>query len=294
MGASPRGAARTLRERRPTRERGAAGLHYDPAFVSPDEHDALVRWLEKLHPIWENRFTDRHAAATGVQRQLLRPVYWLGSWQFACLDYYRPPAGVHDRAVRAEPFPPVLARLVRRIEALTRAMFRPPDLPPRWRLNTCLINLYGSVLRDGKAVDTARVGEHRDFEPGPVASISLGERALFQFVTRGRRGEPSSVVTQRWLDDGSLLIFGGEQWKNRTLHRVQRVDRRAGMRFHFPVEGFETRRVNFTLRFVPEEHVVPFAKLAPQARDDVRRYVAELAKHSSFFRRELERETRAA
>src|SRR5690606_16434586 len=154
MGAAPRGAARTLRERRPTRGPGAAGLHYDPAFVSPDERDALVRWLEKLRPIWENRFTDRHAAATGVQRQLLRPVYWLGSWQFACLDYYRPPAGVHDRAVRAEPFPPVLARLVRRIEALTRAMFRPPDLPPRWRLNTCLINLYGSVLRDGKAVDT--------------------------------------------------------------------------------------------------------------------------------------------
>ena len=121
---------------------------------------------------------------------------------------------------------------------------------------------------------------------------------LNEWATRTNRlrGDAPRVddYAQRWLDDGSLLIFGGEQWKNRTLHRVQRVDRRAGMRFHFPVEGFETRRVNFTLRFVPEEHVVPFAKLAPQARDDVRRYVAELAKHSSFFRRELERETRAA
>ncbi|MEW6270139.1 MAG: alpha-ketoglutarate-dependent dioxygenase AlkB, partial [Thermodesulfobacteriota bacterium] len=269
------------------------GLHYDAAFVTPHERDALVRWLETLHPIWEDRFTERRAAATGAQRQLLRPVYWLGSWQFACLDYYRPPAGVSERCVRAEPFPPVLARLVRRIETLTRATFRAEDLPPRWRLNTCLVNLYGSVLRDGKAVDTARVGEHRDFEPGPVASISLGERALFQFVTRGRRGEPSSVVHQQWLGDGSLLVFGGETWKDRTLHRVQRVDRRAGARFSFPVEGFATRRVNFTLRFVPEEHFVPFARLAPQTRDDVRRYVQELARHSPFFRRELERERRS-
>jgi hypothetical protein len=45
--------------------------------------------------------------------------------------------------------------------------------------------------------------------------------------------------------------------------------------------------VNFTLRYVPDEHVVPFARLGAQAREDVRRYVAELARHSAFFRREL-------
>jgi alkylated DNA repair dioxygenase AlkB len=268
-----------------------SGLHYDPGFVSAEDRAALVRWLETLHPIWEDRFTDRRAAATGAQRRLLRPVYWLGSWQFACLDYYRPPNGVLDRCVRAEPFPPVLARLVARIETLARGMYRGPALPARWRLNTCLVNLYGSVEQDGKTVDTARVGDHRDFEPGPVASLSLGERALFQFVARGRRGEPSSVVAQQWLDDGSLMLFGGETWKDRTLHRVQRVDRRAGAAFRFPVEGFATRRVNFTLRFVPDRHVCRFAELSPRARDDVRRYVAELARRSAFFRRELERET---
>jgi alkylated DNA repair dioxygenase AlkB len=289
---SSRGAARTPRERRPGRERASPGLHYDAAFVSADEREALVRWLETLHPIWEDRFTARRAAELGGQRKLLRPVYWLGSWQFACLDYYRPPAGVRDRCVRAEPFPPVLARMVRRIEALARTMFRPPERPARWRLNTCLVNFYGSVLQDGRETDTARVGEHRDFEPGPVASISLGERALFQFVTRGRKGEPPSIVAQRWLDDGSLLIFGGDLWKDRTLHRVQRVDRRAGARFRLPVEGFAARRVNFTLRWAPDEHVVSFARLARDAREDVRRYVAELARHSAFFRRELEREAK--
>jgi len=269
------------------RARLAPGLLYNATFVAPDERAELVAWLETLHPIWEERFTARKAAATGQQRRLLRPVYWLGNWQFACLDYYRPPNGVHDRCVAAEPFPPVLARMVERIERRTRASFRGPDLPTGWHLNTCLINLYGSALQDGRTVDTARVGEHRDFEPGPVASISIGERALFQFTTRGRRGEPSQVAAQQWLDDGSLLIFGGEFWKDRTLHRVQRVDRRLGARFTFPVEGFATRRVNFTLRYVPDRHVRPFAKLAAQARDDVRVYVQELAKHSAFFRRVL-------
>jgi alkylated DNA repair protein (DNA oxidative demethylase) len=267
-----------------------AGLHYDAGFVHPEERAALVRWLATIHPIWEDRFTDRRAAAAGAQRRLLRPVYWLGSWQFACLDYYRPPAGVRDRCVRAEPFPEVLARQVARIEAIARRMFCGADLPDGWRLNTCLINLYGSTLHQGRSVDGARVGEHRDFEPGPVASISLGERALFQFVERGRRGVPSAVVAQRWLDDGSLLLFGGDTWKQRTLHRVQRVDRRGDDRFTIPVEGFATRRVNFTLRYVPDAHVVPFARLSRSTRADVRRYVAELARHSDFFRAELERE----
>jgi hypothetical protein len=100
------------------------------------------------------------------------------------------------------------------------------------------------------------------------------------------------VVAQQWLDDGSLLIFGGETWKDRTLHRVQRVDRKLGARFTFPVEGFGTRRVNFTLRYVPDRHVKPFVQLARQARDDVRAYVRELAKHSAFFERQLEEERR--
>jgi len=53
------------------------------------------------------------------------------------------------------------------------------------------------------------------------------------------------------------------------------------------VPGFETRRVNFTFRWVPDEHIAPFAKLAAAAQRDVRGYVAELARGSAFFAREL-------
>jgi len=269
------------------RRRGTPGHLYEPDFVRPAEREEILSFLALLRPLWEERYARSSALAARAQRRLLRPVYWLGSWQFACLDYYRPPAGTLDRAIRAEPFPPVLARQVARIERIARRMFTGDDKPAGWHLNTCLINLYGSITAGKRAIDTARVGEHRDFEPGPVASISLGERALFQFVTRGRRREPSAVVAQRWLDDGSLLIFGGPTWKERTLHRVQRVDRRRGERFAIPIEGFEARRVNFTLRYVPDAHVTPFARLADQARRDVQCYVEELARHSEFFRAEL-------
>jgi alkylated DNA repair protein (DNA oxidative demethylase) len=266
-----------------------AGLHYDRRFVTPAEREAVVAWLSTLHPLWEQRFSTVRPPPPGeAQRPLLRPVYWLGNWQFACLDYYRPPHGLLDRCVEAEPFPPVLTALVRRIEALVRDMFRFPDLPDGWHLNTCLINLYGQRLVDGRWVDTARVGEHKDFEPGPVASVSLGERALFQFVESRRPGERDRVALQQWLDDGSLQVFGGEKWKRRTFHRVQRVDHKDGHAFHFPhVDGFETRRVNFTFRYVPDEHVQPFSALSAQARDDVRGYVEALARHSPFFRRAL-------
>ncbi len=47
--------------------------------------------------------------------------------------------------------------------------------------------------------------------------------------------------------------------------------------------GFRTRRVNFTFRHVPPQHVAPFACLAPRARDDVRGYVSELSSHSAWF-----------
>jgi alkylated DNA repair dioxygenase AlkB len=265
----------------------APALHYDPKFVSAEDRAEIVRWLAGIQPIWENRFTEARAAAAGGQRKLLRPVYWLGSWQFACLDYYRPPHGVFDRCVEAEPYPAVLARLVGRIEKLARKLYRGADMPARWRLSTALVNLYGSRLEDGKRIDCARVGEHRDFEPGPVASISLGERALFQFVRRGKPDEPTRVETQQWLDDGSLQLFGGDVWKKRLFHRVLRVDRRGGTRFDVRVPDFETRRVNLTFRYVPDEHVVPFARLAPRAREDVRGYVAELARGSAFFAGQL-------
>jgi alkylated DNA repair dioxygenase AlkB len=215
-------------------------------------------------------------------------VYWLGGWQFACLDYYRPPQGLRDRCIAAEPYPPVLAKLVAEIERRARRHFRGADLPDGWRLNTCLVNLYGTRLEHGKRVDCARLGEHRDFEPGPVASLSLGERALFQFVTRGGKHEPTRVIAQEWLADGSLQLFGGDAWKKRALHRVLRVEKKGGFRFDVRVADFETRRVNFTFRYVPPEHIVPFAKLAPAARDEVRGYVAELARGSEFFARQLE------
>jgi alkylated DNA repair dioxygenase AlkB len=260
------------------------GQLYHPRFVSAHDRAEIVAWLGQIHPLWEERFSAHHPPPPGQeQRRLLRPVYWLGNWQFACLDYYRPPHGVRGRCMRAEPFPPVLARLVASIEELARGMFQGDDLPRGWHLNTCLVNLYGSRLEGARRVDTARVGEHRDFEPGPVASISLGERALFQFVRSSRPGDRDEVVSQTWLEDSSLQLFGGGRWKRQHFHRVQRVETKGGHRFHLRVRDFETRRVNFTFRYVPDEHVVPFAELPPEAQSDVRGYLEELARQSPFF-----------
>ncbi len=283
-----------LRRRGPRAGGGQSGLHYDPRFVRQPDRAEILAWLQTIRPLWEQRFSTHRPPPNGQpQRSLLRPVYWLGNWQFACLDYYRPPHGVEDRCVRAEPFPPVLARLVEQIEQLARRMFTGADMPEGWTLNTCLVNLYGKRREGERWVDTARVGEHRDFEPGPVASLSLGERALFQFVKSHKPGEREGVVCQQWLDDGSLQLFGGDQWKRRTLHRVQRVDEREGFRFELPVSDFQTRRINFTFRFVPRRHIVRFSELSQSARRDVEDYVATLAESSPFFARELAHARRA-
>jgi hypothetical protein len=148
------------------------------------------------------------------------------------------------------------------------------------------VNFYGSKLEGRKDVDAARVGEHRDFEPGPVASLSLGERARFQFVRRGG-GMDAPPVRTEWLDDGSLQIFAGPRWKDDLLHRVQRVENKHDLDLPPKIAGFRTRRVNFTFRYVPDEHITPFPQLPATARDDVLEYVTTLAQSSLFWQRQL-------
>jgi alkylated DNA repair protein (DNA oxidative demethylase) len=261
------------------------GLRLVGNFVTRAEHEQVIDWLKTLHPLWELRFsTVRPLPAGETQRMLHRPVYWLGNWQFAYLGYYHPPH-IDDRCVEAEPFPEVLLRWQARMEQLVRERFPPAFVPRGWTLNTCLVNFYGSKLEDGKKTDHARVGAHRDFEPGPVGSVSLGERALFQFARRD-----GSVVEQHWLDDRSLVLFAGPTYKDRLFHRVQRVDRREQVTLPPDIEGFVTRRVNFTFRYVPPEHIVPYAALSPAARADVVGYVTELARHSPHWEAALHKD----
>jgi hypothetical protein len=220
-------------------------------------------------------------------RELLRPVYWLGNWQFACLNYYHPPQGLHNRCVLCEEYPQVLARMVYEIEPIVHREFSPKDIPDKWHLNTCLINYYGNKTVNGEKTDCARVGEHKDFEPGPVASISFGEKALFQFVRSAGKSQKSEVVLQQWLEDSSLQIFGGEKFKKQLFHRVQRVEEKGGLFENLNTGDFETRRINFTFRFVPDEHIKPFRSLPQNLKEDIQNYVKTLAVHSEYWRREL-------
>jgi alkylated DNA repair dioxygenase AlkB len=297
------------------------GLLYIPQYVTPAQKQQILQDLKRLYfPIWEKRFSEHNPPPEGsAQRWLLRPVYWLGNWQFACLNYYHPPKGIEYRCVQAEPFPPLLQRLVDDIESRVRNQFPEKDVPRQWHLNTCLINYYGSQLVRGndlsagntdrqvgraaaedesdtalskdslsralvpKLDDRARVGEHKDFEPGPVASISFGEKALFQFVRSEGKNKKSEVVLQQWLEDSSLQIFGGDRLKKALFHRVQRVEDKSKKVFDVNTGDFLTRRINFTFRYVPTDHVQPLARFPSNARSDVREYVEQLSSTSQFF-----------
>ncbi len=263
----------------------AINLHYQAGFVSPLRKQRILGELKAVHPIWEERFSSNNPPPAGqAQRRLLRPVYWLGNWQFACLNYYHPPKGIEFRCVEAEAFPDEIQQMVDEIEDFVRQHFDPRDVPRNWELNTCLINYYGSHIdENGQREDVARVGEHKDFEPGPVASVSFGDRALFQFVRSGHRGDQSQVVLQQWLDDSSLQIFGGDKFKKQLFHRVQRVDRKRTELFDLNTPDFETRRLNFTFRYVPREHIQKLHRFPKPQQDDVKPYIQRLALKSEFF-----------
>ncbi len=265
------------------------GLFYHPSFVKREEKAEIIAWLQTLFPIWEMRYSEHNPPPAGdEQRQLKRPVYWLGNWQFACLNYYHPPKGIHNRCVRAEDYPQVLKKMLTVIEGITKSHFKRNDVPKDWTLNTCLINFYGSSIDPvtGKKTDQARVGDHKDFELGPVASVSFGERAFFQFVL-GKKDLKNNIVKEFWIDDSSLQIFGGELYKEKAFHRVQRVENKLKNPFKLNVEYFETRRINFTFRYVPKEHIIDYKNLPDELRSDILPYMEQLAQHSEHFRQAL-------
>ena len=99
-------------------------LIYKPTYITAAEKNEIVSYLESLYPIWEMRFSPSNPPPVGEgNRSLLRPVYWLGNWQFACMNYYHPPKGIENRCVEAENYPPVIAKIVRKIEALVHENF---------------------------------------------------------------------------------------------------------------------------------------------------------------------------
>lgn len=262
------------------------GLIYRPQFISQTRKDLILSEVKKLFPIWEYRFSKSNPPPPDQpNRKLLRPVYWLGNWQFACLNYYHPPKGIEFRCVEAEPFPNEIQNLVTEIEELIKNNIEPRDIPRGWTLNTCLINYYGSHSLGGKNVDVARVGEHKDFEPGPVASVSFGERALFQFVSSKHKQAQSQVILQQWLDDSSLQIFAGEKFKKLLFHRVQRVENKRNELFDLNTPDFQTRRLNFTFRYVPKEHIQPLHRFPKNLQEDVKPYIQQLAERSDFFKK---------
>ncbi|MCB0370664.1 MAG: alpha-ketoglutarate-dependent dioxygenase AlkB [Bdellovibrionales bacterium] len=265
-------------------------LIYLESYLDQSQRAQFIHYLEGLFPLWEQRFSKNNPPPKGEsQRRLLRPVYWLGNWQFACLNYYHPPKGIENRCVRAEPFPDFMQKVVSEIENMVKTEFAPHDIPHQWHLNTCLINYYGSEIKENSSIDLARVGEHKDFEPGPVASISFGEKALFQFVESLNRGreQKSKVILQQWLADSSLQVFGGDKFKKKLFHRVQRVEKKSDTVFKTNVQGFETRRINLTFRYVPKEHIKSFEKLPEPLKEDTLEYIKKLAEHSLFFNNEL-------
>lgn len=261
------------------------GLFYHPFFIKKDEREEILEWLKMLHPIWEMRYSEHNPPPEGdEQRQLKRPVYWLGNWQFACLNYYHPPKGIYNRCIKAEDYPPILKKILKIIEDVAKNHLKKNDFPKNWELNTCLINFYGTLIDpiSGKKNDSARVGDHKDFEPGPIASISFGERAFFQFVL-GKRELKNNVLLEQWLDDSSLLIFGNEFYKDRCFHRIQRVENKLKSNFDLNILNFHTRRINFTFRYVPKEHIVEYQNLPRELQEDISPYIEELALKSTHF-----------
>jgi alkylated DNA repair protein (DNA oxidative demethylase) len=55
------------------------------------------------------------------------------------------------------------------------------------------------------------------------------------------------------------------------------------MTVHLNVEHFETRRINFTFRYVPKEHIIDYKSLPAELQSDIAPYMRTLAANSDHF-----------
>lgn len=255
------------------------GYSYLPQFISLGESVALIEYFASLRPLWEHRYSDDDKVRRGAKsRRLSRPVYWLNAWQFACLGYYSEPLHTEHKCVRAEPYPQVFEGILERARsALTRHTNESPAF------NSALINYYGSEIEGIRKKDIARLGAHKDSEPGPVVMFSIGQPALFEFVNR----EKTKVHLAHWARHRSLTILSGETFKDTYYHRVTRVRHGIEPVLSSPLPNFALRRVSVSLRSVPDDKIETFAELPQEAREQVRGYIETLSEHSSFFERAL-------
>ncbi|MBC7458674.1 MAG: alpha-ketoglutarate-dependent dioxygenase AlkB, partial [Bdellovibrionaceae bacterium] len=72
------------------------------------------------------------------------------------------------------------------------------------------------------------------------------------------------------------------------FHRVQRVEDKGVVFKGLNTTFFETRRVNFTFRYVPRDHIAPLSRFPEALRKDIIPYVTELATKSPFWQTELQ------
>ena len=256
---------------------------YEPGFIDARARGEILAWLATLVPLWELRYSTRRplppgraaapAAPAGVlARQLAVRVP--GLLRAAAADPRRRgrrravpagarPAGRPDRAPRPRRLPAARRAAALAAQHLPGQLLRRPDRRrPRGR---CRAGRRAPRLR-------ARPGRHRCRSASARGSSSCA------------RGAPDAPpVRTEWLEDGSLQVFGGPRWKDDLLHRVQRVDDKHALDLPPAIAGFRTRRVNFTFRYVPDEHVVRVrrpagrrARRRPRLRREARRALGVL------------------
>ncbi len=183
-------------ETRPLRDDGT--LHYDDAFFTPAEADALLAELREATP-WKQ------------ERGRTGPFPRMTAWYADAGLTYRY-SGVTHTAI---PWTPKLAEVRRRVESAAGLPF-----------NSLLLNFY----RDSQD----SIGCHSDAEPElgdnpAIASISLG--AVRRFVLR-------HIATREKIEmdlaHGSLLVMGGA-CQHHWLHAVPKsktpVDARINLTF---------------------------------------------------------------
>ena len=164
--------------------------------------------------------------------------------------------------------------------------FPPNVVPRRWHLNTCLVNFYGDRDR-GRQGDRCRARRRASRLRARSGRVAVARRARAVSVRPPRR----AAMRHRCARSGSRTTRcrSSAVRAGRTTCSTACSASTTSTKLDLPpkIDGFRTRRVNFTFRYVPDEHVTPFAQLPAAARDDVRDYVAELAQHSPFFAKAL-------
>ena len=119
----------------------------------------------------------------------------------------------------------------------------------------------------------------------PVNPVT-GVRSGTPYIARGANNL-TNFLRPGFLSNTNIAISGSSDKFDYRISGSQAYQQGIVPNTDLNTTNFKTRRINFTFRYVPDDHIQPLNKFPEAQSEDIKQYVLKLSERSEFWKRSL-------